>query len=528
MTGRDYVSGAMENTTATLHSDYLQQNARELADGNKYEDYISHELFHQWFGDLVTAESWSNLTVNESFANFSEVLWNEYKYGKDAGDHHNYNDLQTYLNSRSEDKNLVRFNYQQQEDMFDAVSYHKGGRTLNMLRNYLGEDGFFKALNVYLTRFKFKNAEAHDLRLVFEEVTGKDLTWFWNQWYFGSGHPKLDVIYGYDENSKTATVSITQTQEDKIFKLPVAIDIYTGKNRTRHNVWLQNKTDSFSFAVSTTPDLINFDGDKILLTEKKENKTLANYQTQYSTAKTYVDRREAIDYAIKRKEQPECKLLLRAGLADPYFEIRERVLKALRPTDVDSAIIKTIEQIAVKDAKRTTRAAAIDVLSTFNNNKYNELFLAGTKDSSYTVAGASLAALATIDEAKAVALLPELQKDAKGRLKTALELVQVLTKTDADFEEVTKKFDEGSIIKKINEYRSYLTYLGRVNNTENFKKGVEKIVAFRDALIAFNPAAKEGINNQLKNLQQKKLLLKTAANAAAIDEQIKFIDQKIK
>ena len=86
MTARDYVSGAMENTTATLHAEAAQQDARELTDGNEWEDYIAHELFHQWFGDLVTTESWSNLTLNESFADFSETLWNEYKYGKDAGD----------------------------------------------------------------------------------------------------------------------------------------------------------------------------------------------------------------------------------------------------------------------------------------------------------------------------------------------------------------------------------------------------------------------------------------------------------
>jgi aminopeptidase N len=66
--GRDYVSGAMENTTATLHQETAYQDARQLLDGNVWEDVISHELFHHWFGDLVTAESWSNLTVNESFA----------------------------------------------------------------------------------------------------------------------------------------------------------------------------------------------------------------------------------------------------------------------------------------------------------------------------------------------------------------------------------------------------------------------------------------------------------------------------
>jgi aminopeptidase N len=91
--GRDYVSGAMENTTATIHQESAQQDARELTDGNKWEDVIAHELFHQWFGDLVTTESWSNLTLNESFANYSEYLWNEYKYGKDAADAHNLKKL---------------------------------------------------------------------------------------------------------------------------------------------------------------------------------------------------------------------------------------------------------------------------------------------------------------------------------------------------------------------------------------------------------------------------------------------------
>lgn len=100
--GRDYVSGAMENTTATLHQESAQQDARELVDGNGWESTIAHELFHQWFGDYVTTESWSNLTLNESFANYSETLWDEYKYGKDAGDAQNYNDMVGYLGSGSE------------------------------------------------------------------------------------------------------------------------------------------------------------------------------------------------------------------------------------------------------------------------------------------------------------------------------------------------------------------------------------------------------------------------------------------
>ena len=93
-----------------------------------------------------------------------------------------------YLGSRSESKDLVRFNYGDKEEMFDAVSYNKGGRILHMLRNFVGDSAFFKSLNLYLTRYKFQAAEAHQLRLIFEEVTGKDLNWFFNQWYFGGGH----------------------------------------------------------------------------------------------------------------------------------------------------------------------------------------------------------------------------------------------------------------------------------------------------------------------------------------------------
>src|SRR6201986_233912 len=224
---RDYVSGAMENTTATLHGEYVQETPRELLDAN-YDDgrsTIAHELFHQWFGDLVTCESWSNLTVNESFANFSEMLWAEHKYGKDEADAHSFTDMQNYIFGPGDDKkDLVRFHYDDKEDVFDAVTYQKGGRILNMLRNYLGNDCFYKGLNIYLKTNQFKNGEAQQLRLAEEEASGLDLNWFFNQWYYGSGHPVLNIDYKWDDASKTETVYLAQTQDGQTFKLPMAVD----------------------------------------------------------------------------------------------------------------------------------------------------------------------------------------------------------------------------------------------------------------------------------------------------------------
>ena len=190
--------------------------------------------------------------------------------------------MQDYLQSSGdENKDLVRFYYSNKEDMFDAVSYLKGGRILNMLRNDVGDSAFFKSLNLYLTTRKFEAAEAQDLRLAFEEVTGQDLNWFWNQWYYGSGHPKLDISYDYNSDSKTAKVFIKQVQPDKVFRFQIAVDVYQGAEKKRYKVWVDQNADTLSFPANSKPDLINVDGDKILLCNKTDHKTIDNFIFQY-------------------------------------------------------------------------------------------------------------------------------------------------------------------------------------------------------------------------------------------------------
>jgi aminopeptidase N len=134
-------------------------------------------------------------------------------------------------------------------------------------------------------------AEAQQLRLAFEEVTGKDLNWFFNQWYYGNGHPKFEINYDYDAPGKTAKVFIKQTQNCNVFRLPIAIDVYEGGNKKRYNVWMEHQADTFSFAANTKTDLINVDGDKILLCEKTDNKRFDEFIYQYKNSGLYVDKR---------------------------------------------------------------------------------------------------------------------------------------------------------------------------------------------------------------------------------------------
>src|ERR1044071_3412020 len=141
----------MENASAVVHGSYVQMTAREMIDDN-HEENISHELFHHWFGDLVTPESWSNITLSESFADYGEYLWNEHKYGKDEADYRFQQSMAGYLSQKDlEILPLVRYSYKDREDLFSGVSYNKGGRILHMLRNYVGDSAFFKSLHEYLT-----------------------------------------------------------------------------------------------------------------------------------------------------------------------------------------------------------------------------------------------------------------------------------------------------------------------------------------------------------------------------------------
>jgi aminopeptidase N len=487
ISGRDFVSGAMENTTATLHSDAVQQDARELIDGNNWESTIAHELFHQWFGDLVTAESWSNITVNESFADYSQTLWFEHSQGKDAGAFENYTGLRSYLNSPSDaEKNLVRFFYQNKEDVFDLVSYQKGGRILNMLRHLVGDDAFFTSLNKYLTDNKFSNGSAIKLKLAFEAVTGKDLNWFFNQWYFSNGHPYVRIGQKYLADQQKVLVTIQQTQtQDKLFSLPVGIDVYVNGNRNHYEVWSKNKVDSFYFPAAVAPDNVNVDNDKVLLWAKDETKPIEQYAYQFKHARNFMDRFEAANEAATNLKNPAAKAIIEAAIKDSFHVIRSIALTSYNPTAIDATMEARILDLAAKDKVSTVREDAMNVLSKINKPSFTPLYEKWVYDSSYTVAGAALAALEIVDSAKAIAIAKAFSKQTlKKRLNTVV--TTILTKYgDAEvFDFVAATYAKLNIqsSEKFEMTAPFAQLLIKTTDPVKFKKGIDLIVEFREAI----------------------------------------------
>ena len=413
-------------------------------------------------------------------ADYSETLWNEFRHGKDAGDQHIQENRQTYLgNPLDYGKNLVRFHYADKEEVFDNVSYPKGGSILHMLRNYVGDSAFFKSLNKYLTDNKFKSAEAHNLRLAFEDVTGQDLNWFWNQWYYGSGHPKLNISYQYG-SGKSMVIVEQQQNTGKIFKLPIAIDIYNGSSKVRNKVWINNKIDTFTFNTPTKPDLINVDADKILLVDKKDNKTAANFIHQWKYAPNYLDRREALDY-FSTNNMAE----LAQGLNDKYHTLRLFTLEKLlsKKSLLTPEVLTKVESVVNNDEYKLNRAAALEILVNQNDKKYLPLFTRLTNDSSYSVAGTALEGIAKLDPTTAKEISTKLKGDAKGKLGQQITSIIASNATEDDFDFLLSQYKNAPPTQqKLTESATFGKYLATLKNQDHVRSGVKELMVFRNQI----------------------------------------------
>lgn len=521
---RDYVSGAMENTTATLHGEQVQETARQMIDSYYNTDAaqidIAHELFHQWFGDYVTCESWSNITMNESFADFSEMLWAEHKYGKDMADAHSYDALQKYLrmpNGKNED--LARFHYIDKEDVFDAVSYEKGGRILNMLRNYLGDAAFFKGLNIYLKTNAFKTGEAQQLRLALEEASGLDLNWYFNQWYYGHGNPNLTITYKWDEGTKTESVYLAQTQDGKPFILPFAVDVYAGGKKTRYKEWMRDKADTLTFHSATKPDLVNVDGDKVLLTQKNDGKSLDEYVFQYFNAPLFLDRYEAITVAAASQSDKGAQKVLIAALKDKYYELQIKAIKALDMNNdaIHNAALPVLASLAQTDANTLVRAAAITALGDLKASGNMDLFRQSLNSRSYAIEGAALTAISKLDVNEALKLAKGLENDSKSQLTQA---IMALYATDGNSEQwpfVYQYFRDANARARFGLMERLVQLAGKVNNPAYAQQGIAELKEMGEASKRFSRRTID----MLTTIKDERAKMNDNASAEAADDAIK-------
>ena len=440
---------------------------------------------------MVTSESWSNLTLNESFANYSEYLWQAYKYGEEAAEMHLYENTKLYLDGQEAAKKLVRFKYLDKEDMFDLVSYNKGGAILHMLRNYVGDAAFFASLKMYLNDYKYNSAEAHELRLVFEKVTGKDLNWFFNQWYFGANHPKIDISYDYNKLLKTVTVNIQQLQAQD-FQFPLTIDIFEGSKIRRETVFIENNDASFTFDFKTQPQFIQINADGVLLCEIYENKVLSDYIFQLKNAQNYAHRKEALLEVAKKQDDKDAFTAVVSALDDSSYKIR---ILALEKVDLINKFskkdaIEKIMQVANSDKKTLVQAAAIETLGKLIDPELKEIFVKGLNSASYAVLGKALVAMYYIDKDLALKKSKELPDEVRKILATPLTKIFIESNDETELPFIAKSVVSGMFLSGDDAtkvlYEKAFNMISKSNNIEAIQNLILDMVAKGNQFQKFN------------------------------------------
>jgi aminopeptidase N len=423
---RDYVSGAMENTGAVVFGDFVYKTDRELLDAND-QSTIAHELFHHWFGDLVTCESWSNLTVNESFANYSQYLWDEHRFGLDEAEYQAIQEANGYFASAEQSgyHNLVWFDYNSREDMFDGHSYNKGGRILHMLRKFIGDSAFFDGLQNYLKTNQFKTGEFHQMRLALEETSGQDLNWFFNQWYLGKGHPILTVNYSVKADSVYVNVDQTQKKQFGLFKLPINISVFDDRGETKNLFWFNDEKSSIAIPIKGTVKNVLFDTDASLLGKVTETKDASWYVHQWNHAKRYIQRKTAL---LKIAfSDPETQRILSEGLNDPFWDIRSTAVTRISKLAAESraTFLPKITSLATSDPNSMVRIACVNALKgTATTDETKQLLLnVIQKDQSYSVVAAALTQLSTVDNKAALEMCSKLENEPSGKMQIGVSTV---------------------------------------------------------------------------------------------------------
>ncbi|WP_040415394.1 M1 family metallopeptidase [Cyclobacterium qasimii] len=396
---RDFVSGAMENTTLSIFMEALNLNEREALD-SEWDYIIAHELFHQWFGNYVTTESWANLTMNEGFADYAEYLWLEHKEGRDEADMHHFNAIEQYMGEAEEKQlDLVRFYHEDSEDMFDSHTYAKGGRVLHMLRKYLGDEVFFEGLRFYLKENALSSVEVHQLRLALEEVSGKDLNWFFNQWFLSAGHPELKINWDY---SQPDNILLTLEQQQDItrfpiFKIPFKVSIYKDGERIEQTYTMDQASQQFALENGPDTELALFDEYSEILSVREETRGGELLAKQFFRSQSGLARVEALDsLTSNNSEALDFLPTMQLALDDSFHVVRELALHRLNRLEAATDAIVQLEnkilQMAEGDPNNAVRAAAIEALAGIDNRKYEQLFYRLINAPSYQVSGAALTA----------------------------------------------------------------------------------------------------------------------------------------
>ncbi len=445
----NFTEGGMENVSAitltdnTLHSLDAEPQIRST-------DLVSHETAHQWFGDLLTCRSWAHAWLNEGFATFFEALYGRHAFGNDHFNFEMTKDHNQVINAdKFERRPTVWDGYKSPDDIFGVYIYPRGASILNMMREMLGDDLFFKAIKYYVKKFQFHNVDTHDFTDAVREATGENLDWFYNEWLYKGGHPVYDVSYTYDGNNHKLNLNVDQTQKvdslTPVYKMPVNIYIVTADQKITKKIWVDSLKNSYSFDLNEKPLMVNFDEGHSILAEINFKKSPDELSYQLKNDPDVSGRVWAAKQLSMLKTKDVTPALIESAKQDKFWGVRETSVSALG--NFNSSEAKNALIAATKDKDARVDVEAIDQLGKFkNDNNISGLLKKEFNDKkNYFIRAAAITSMAAVDSLDAIPYIDRGLKIDSHQEAIRTAALQALMKVDPKkgFIEAQKCFQYG-------------------------------------------------------------------------------------
>ncbi|MBX3394640.1 MAG: HEAT repeat domain-containing protein [Phycisphaerae bacterium] len=397
--------GGMENTSATTLGERALYDDRRILDDDP-DGLISHELAHQWFGDLLTCRDWAHIWLNEGFASYFEALWDEHHSGPEEFSYNMRNKARGAINGGREHPVVWR-GYTSPDEQFDSRAYPKGAWVVHMIRRRLGDGLFWQVIKTYVERFSHRSVDTEDLRKTIEEVTGRSFERFFLDWTGRAGSPEVKVAYRWLEQDRMAKLTVEQTQKEDPFHFPLVFEFGFGGDETPYRMTheVTERQSTFYVPLKRQPKQVRIDPEQAVLMTLAREQPRNIWISQLEDANPSA-RLDAVEHFADAGGRANMKLLIRRLSVDSFWAVRADIAERLGKEGSESSRDALLANIGTDHPR--VRAAVVEALGQFAGDEKVAAALAALVergDPSYRVETAAIRGYAAVHDGDSAAII---------------------------------------------------------------------------------------------------------------------------
>ena len=436
----DFIFGGMENVSATTQNDDGILHPAWAEPQFNADGLMSHELGHQWFGDLLTTRDWSHAWLNEGFATFMEQTYTEASRGVDEGTWDRMDAQHQAIAADRRNRRPIVYNKYVKDPIevfFSGHIYPKGATVLQMLRHQLGDSLFWASIHHYAASHMYGNVVTDDLRRAFEESTGRNYKLFFDQWVYGAGFPVFQVASSYDSSSRRLTLHAEEVQpRDSLtgyFDADVDVEVLTDGAPARGTMSVREGRGELALALPSAPRAIEWNKGAWILALSDFPRSTAMLDYQLSHADEIASKDDAVtSLALRIGDAAAARAIATAATSVGFWALRSHALHSLRAFRHDSTARAAVF-VAVRDNDSRIRQAAVGALADFPGPDTESLLVSETRsDASPIVRGVALASYLKIAGDAALPLATQIMADVSWRNVLRAPAITVLKGMQSD------------------------------------------------------------------------------------------------